>query len=129
MDRSIVDKIRWRLIYGRIIEIDHNESIQDSSISMAPRGAKFLALTYQGTEIYRIELDEGWLPVFYRVHQMEMNVGQSAKATIFGRYNNDLAKAELWEWEPELNQLSNCRPQFFDEVAIKVCVSNHLKGS
>ena len=126
---------KWQLTYrdGSVL----NELEKDSSISIANGGAISLAICHNDrdrTELLSIDLPDGWLPIFYRIKQIEMKIGiyksdteDITTITIFGRYNKSLDTCELYEWETNKISPTVCRESFVDTQAIRVCVSKHIE--
>lgn len=103
------DACFWRLVYGD--DSYRDEPLENTSIRNAPPGAVELHVCvplWEGEQelrrpALRIDLRDGYRPVFYRTRAIDMNPNRALpfeSHTVFGRgrETDDGCEASLWRW-------------------------------
>jgi hypothetical protein len=76
------DDLRWELEYDGW---RFRETEAGLSIRLAAPGAKALNLMAGSIPVFRIDLESGWLPIFYRKRYLDLRGGSGIDAVVFGR--------------------------------------------
>lgn len=121
---------KWQLVYKDGSYQD--QGVPSNSIRGGKAGAKKLNICNDNFEILAtIDLSQDWLPVVYRIKQMEMNISgileEPTSITVFGKYNPATDNLVLFEWESNNNTYSKCRPSYIDWIAIRNCTNTRLE--